>query len=956
MKPEELARLSIDQQLKDAGWTVVERNAFNPQDSAVAVCEELLQDNNRADYLLVLYGKAVGVIEAKRKGVDLRSPAVIAQAERYTHMLRPQFPCWESPLPFIFISNGQEILAKDAYLSDNTSFVPVLRFPRPYELCSRVSAINNKVFNEFQLLPPLERKGLRECQYEAITSFEASLKCGHRRALLVQATGAGKTRTACAIVHRLVKYSSSVRRVLFLVDRSNLAQAALLAFNTFEDEQHVPVFVNSLGVATLSESAQFNDVNTVLVSTIQLLYFIIGGALSDETCSNFDEDMSKVDSCGCEAAIDDSFDSAPIILPNNIQLRPDYFDLIIIDECHRSIYTKWRPVLEYFANHAIMLGLTATPIAETMEFFHNNVVSQYSFVQSVVDGINVPPVVYRIDTQLTRSGGQILAGETIHVGSHVFGNEQVKRAVTPVFYQGRDVQHSRAIMVPAQIYAVLQEYKNVVFTKLYPEREPNFAFLPKTLIFTQNERHAKLVEEICRDVFAVPASDQSFVQRITFKAGNSFARINAFRLQTACRIAITVTLISTGTDIPAVEILLFLTDIHSQVLYQQMKGRGVRYISDDSLREVTPNAEHKDHFVIIDAVGVTKSDKLVPQVVNNGTKRAYKSLEQVLEELSRGLLSDDNMMLLAQKICTLSNRGDKDELLELKKVAPLLDLSRLGQDIFTSLEQQLIPPFINSNEDNIERKALLSVLLTNVRARRKLIEISHGYFKLLPQQHDSVVLSGFMPNESEVRLKMLDKTLKQLADDEPLFQAYKDDALQMSDMSFKQLNRVQRILLQHDPFFEVSRLWADCAALYMSITEADTDRVVDCSVTYGAKVVVALTSKNELQAVTNIVPLLRFMFHHSTRLESWAQPVRFERLFQLWCNNNCSKFPMANEDLSLYRTLALQIVTGGALVNLQSLYAVNHLLCWHLPKHFREQSDLASSVFQSLSACLIWEK
>ena len=142
----------------------------------------------------------------------------------------------------------------------------------------------------------------------------------------------------------------------------------------------------------------------------------------------------------------------------------------------------------------------------------------------------------------------------------------------------------------------------------------------------------------------------------------------------------------------------------------------------------------------------------------------------------------------------------------------------------------------------------------------------------------------------------------------------------------------------------------------MSITEADADRVVDCSVTYGAKVVVALTSKNELQAVTNIVPLLRFMFHHSTRLESWAQPVRFERLFQLWCNNNCSKFPMANEDLSLYRTLALQIVTGGALVNLQSLYAVNHLLCWHLPKHFREQSDLASSVFQSLSACLIWEK
>ena len=938
MKPEELARSSIDKQLQDAGWTVVERNDFNPQDAAVAVREELLQDNNRADYLLVLYGKAVGVIEAKRKGIDLLSPNVIAQAERYTHMLRPQFPCWESPLPFIFLANGKEILSKSIHLGAEADFVSVKRFPRPYELRLSIPALKNEAFNEFLLLPPALPLGLRDCQIEAIKSVEASFQSGQRRALLVLATGAGKTRIACTVVHRLVSLSSAVRRVLFLVDRTNLALSALNAFKDYEDGQHRQVFANDLGVSILKKECPLSDSGTVWVATIQLLYSIMGGACDGSVCDN---------------SVDKN-------LPDHVLLRPDFFDLIIIDECHRSIYTKWRPVLEFFGGHALMLGLTATPIAETVSFFEHNVVFEYPFERSVVDGINVPPVVYQINTQLTEHGGQICKGETVEVISNLTGSLWVKAAKGTVGFSGDDIRTS--IIAPEQIRAVLQEYKDVVFTKLYPEREPNFAYLPKTLIFAQSEQHAQCIVQIVKEVFAIPDADQRFVQQITYSFEDSNQRIALFRNKQQCRVAVTVTLVSTGTDIPALEVLLFLTDVRSAVLYQQMKGRGVRSISDDQLHEVTPNAQYKDRFYIVDAVGVTESDKLLPRMSAAEHRVAYRSLEQVLEELSRGVVSDDNMLLLAQKLASISHRGDPDELQELQQLAPKLNLRGLAQNIFTSLNQGLFPSFVSSNAPNFERKALLDVLLCDMRARNKLIEIAHGYRKVLPQQRDAVIFSGFVGNkqsviDSELRLRSFESDLQRFAHEEPLMEGIISTDLQVSSCRKLLLHQLYQSWLAYHLDFNLNQIWADYVVVSASNVASHIDHA---SMSLFAQQreqsqlisIVPLDADSVRGVYTNLLVLFRFALHLCNTLESPASTARVERLLEQW--RSCQLlFPQDEEWEHIYSSVAHVIAINGAILSLRELYPLDSVLCRKISQLISGDVHKTEELLVSLSKLLL---
>ena len=932
MKPEELARLSIDQQLKDAGWTVVERNAFNPQDSAVAVCEELLQDNNRADYLLVLYGKAVGVIEAKRKGIDLLSPAVVAQAERYTHMLRPQFPCWELPLPFVFLANGKEFLSKNIHLGADTDFVSVQRFPRPYELRLSMPALNNEAFNEFLLLPPALPLGLRDCQYEAIKSVEASFQAGQKRALLVLATGAGKTRIACTVVHRLVCLSSAVRRVLFLVDRTNLALSALNAFKDYKDGQNRQVFADDLGVSILKKECPLSDYSTVWVATIQLLYSIMGGACDDSVCDNLVDAL--VDDKSLSTTAPNSSEIAPIKLPDNVLLRPDFFDLIIIDECHRSIYTRWRSVLEFFGGHALMLGLTATPIAETVCFFEHNVVFEYPFERSVVDGINVPPVVYQINTKLTEQGGQICKGETVEVISNLTGSSWVKAAKGTVGFSGDDIRTS--IIAPEQIRAVLQEYKEVVFSKLYPERESNFAYLPKTLIFAQSEQHAQCIVQIVKEVFAIPDADQSFVQQITYSFEDSNQRIALFRNKQQCRVAVTVTLVSTGTDIPALEVLLFLTDVRSAVLYQQMKGRGVRSISNDQLHEVTPNAQYKDRFYIVDAVGVTESDKLLPRMSAAEHRVSYRSLEQVLEELSRGVVSDSNMLLCAQKLAAISHRGDPDELLELQQLAPKLNLRGLAQNIFTNISQGLLPPFVSSNAPNFERKAMLAVLLCNMRARNKLIEIAHGYCKVLPQQRDTVIFSGFAGHkqsviESEQRIRSFESDLQKFAHEEPLMEGIISTDLQVSSCRKLLLHQLYQYWLADHLGFNLNQIWADYVVVSTSDVASNIDHASMSLFAHKREQsqlisIVPLDADSVRGVYTNLLVLFRFALHLCNTLESPASTVRVKRLLERWRSHQ-SLFPQDEKWGHIYSSIAHVIAINGAILSLSDLYPLDSVLC-----------------------------
>ena len=228
MTPEEKARVKIDQWFAEAGWHVVDRDEYEANITAAAIREVLLKGNLEADYFLFVNGKAIGVLEAKREEVDVSSYTVSEQVGTYARSVPHRYQAWQNPLPFIYKSNGKELLFKDLR-NEDSDWVSLNRMHTIKELVKMLG-----IDDPFAGLPTLRKRGLRDCQYEAITELEKSFRSGQRKALMVLATGAGKTYTACLAAYRMLSYTP-MRRVLFLVDRNNLGKQAEGEFGTFRE-------------------------------------------------------------------------------------------------------------------------------------------------------------------------------------------------------------------------------------------------------------------------------------------------------------------------------------------------------------------------------------------------------------------------------------------------------------------------------------------------------------------------------------------------------------------------------------------------------------------------------------------------------------------------------------------------------------------------------------------------
>ena len=570
MLPEEKARIKIDQWFYDAGWEVVNRDQYTPTSTAVAIREGLLKGNLEADYFLFINGKAVGVLEAKREEVDVSSGIVSDQVVTYAKNIPQYYQAYQRPLPLLYKSNGKIVLFKD-YRDNDSDFEEINRIHTPWEIV-KVLGIDDP----FAGLPTLRSKRLRDCQYEAVTELEKSFRIGQNRALMVLATGAGKTYTACLTAYRMLAYTP-MRRVLFLVDRNNLGKQAETEFGTFRLTDNGEAF-NMIYTVNRLKSAKVPIDSNVVISTIQRLFSLLKGEeISDnEEDEEYDEEQE-------------------IVLPGHPNLPHDFFDLIIIDECHRSIYGNWRKVLEYF-DTARLLGLTATPVPETMAFFNNNRIVNYTLEKSILDGVNVDCRIYRIKTKATEEGGAIMEGDRLKVETRYTG--EVKQVSNKETKNYTKEELNRSIINPAQIKLILNTYRDIVYTELFndPPREANMDYLPKTLIFALNEAHATNIVNIAKEVFG--RTDDRFVQKITYSVGDSNELIRQFRNDKDFRIAVTCTLVATGTDVKPLEVVIFMRDVVSLPLYTQMKGRGVRTIGDEQLRNVTPNAISKDCFYL----------------------------------------------------------------------------------------------------------------------------------------------------------------------------------------------------------------------------------------------------------------------------------------------------------------------------------------------------------------------
>ncbi len=898
LKPEEKARIKIDAMLKRAGWDVIPRSEMTPNRAACAIEEALMKGGLESDYLLFAGGKAIGVLEAKRKENHLETE-VQEQAEKYTRTLNSYHQYWFNPLPFSFISNGEELYFKDLR-EPEMAYIKLPEMFKPKELVD-MAGIEDE-FARLPAVPPVGPKGLRDCQYEAISNLETSMKLGEKKALIVLATGAGKTFTACTAAYRLLNYVNK-KRVLFLVDRNNLGTQADGEFGTYKLTETKNSFkdefvVNKLKKLTVKTTDDFgNEViqtntdnyneakrSSVLISTIQRLF----AALSGEPIEDSDDDEESDDGM---LFIDTVDSGSTVTLPDNPLLPPDFFDVIIIDECHRSIYGLWKSVLDYFSG-AQLIGLTATPTPEALAFFNNNRVVNYTLDRSIADGVNVDGHVFRIQTQITEAGTKLDKGERIKKKSNLTGD--VKKEKQPDQRVYENTQLDRSIVVPDQIKTVIQAYKDNIYTVLYPDRKPDWSMIPKTLIFAKKETHASDIVDAVKEVFGPEFPDGEvpphFVQKITCSQGNTNQLIKDFRNHSDFRIAVTVTLVATGTDVKPLECVMFMRDINSEILYTQMKGRGCRTIDDDKLQAVTHNATSKDFYYLIDAVGVTEHEKEIPGPTGRQPIVKYPSLAEVLEYLSHGDVEDDYLKILCKYMGRVVKKAEQADIDKLESMMGIT-LKEFINNIFKALDDPSFPVYTSQNDPNLERKKLITKLIDNNEAKKILLEVYAGFVKIAINQKDTLIGAGFSQEQAKEYIEQFENYVQDNRDEiEALRIIYNQENYAITH---EMLLDLKKKLLKYNGQLTPEYIWQCYSTMY-----GETGKVKNLL-------------KEETELLTNIIQLVRFAYKQNDELFSLNSS--FGSIFNLYCGQKQHSYNAEQQEV--VKEVALYILQNGCIDN-----------------------------------------
>ena len=633
MDPEQQARQTIDANLAAAGWAVQDLNAIDLYAAeGVAVREfPLVKGHGEADYLLYVNGEVVGVIEAKPEGHTLKG--VEAQSSRYSEGLPPELPAPHRPLPFLYESTGRLTQFTNGLDPDPRSR-EVFTFHQPPSLARYAALGRQQLRQRLRDLAdePLEERDLWPAQITAIHKLEESFARGRPRALIQMATGSGKTFTAANFCYRLVKHAKA-RRILFLVDRANLGKQTLKEFQQFRPPDDGRRFDELYGITRLTGQS-IRDSDKIVISTIQRVYAMLQGRElnpADEERSQYDEGRP--------------FAAEPMPVAYSESLPIEAFDFIVTDECHRSIYNLWRQVLEYF--DSFLVGLTATPSRQTIGFFHRNLVMEYGHQQAVADGVNVDFDVYRIRTRITEGGSTVDADYYVDKRDKLTRERRQELLDADLSY---DAGHlDRSVVAEDQIRTIARTFRDKL-----PEIFPDRTEVPKTLIFAKDDSHAEDIVTIVRQEFD---RGNDFCQKITYRTG--FIRVKqsdgsetwektstmtpedvlaAFRTSYNPRIAVTVDMIATGTDVKPLECLVFMRDVKSSLFFEQMKGRGVRVVKQAELKAVTGDAVAKDRFVIVDAVGVCETDKTESQPLD---RQKSVATQKVLNAIAMGNYSEE---------------------------------------------------------------------------------------------------------------------------------------------------------------------------------------------------------------------------------------------------------------------------------------------------------------------------
>lgn len=703
LNPEQKAREQIDNELVKSGWIIQDKSRINLSEGIGIAIREYQTDVGPADYVLFVNKKPVGIIEAKRAEEAVHMSIHEAQSEGYANA-KLKF-CENDPLPFVYESTG-DITKFTDYRDSKPRSREVFSFHRPetfVEWLRDTKSLRTRLHD----LPSLLHDGLRDCQITAIVNLEKSFKDARPKALIQMATGSGKTFTAITAVYRLLKYAKA-KRILFLVDTKNLGEQAEQEFMAYVPNDDNRKFTELYGVTRLKSSFIPAD-NQVYISTIQRMYSILKGVELDESVEEQNPNERA-----------QSKEPLPVVY--NEKIPPEFFDFIIIDECHRSIYNLWKQVLDYF--DVFQVGLTATPDNRTFGYFKQNLVSDYGYEKAVIDGVLVPYNVFTVQTKITQQGSKIKLGESVDKRERLTRKKFWEAVDEDIEYSGK--QLDKDIVNPSTIRTIIRAVKDNL-PAIFPDRkDKNGIFeVPKTLIFAKTDSHAEDIIEIVREEFG---ESNKFCKKITYRSEDDPKEVlSQFRNDYYPRIAVTVDMIATGTDIRPLEVLVFMRDVKSRSYYEQMKGRGTRTCSLEQLRATgTPSAKFtKDHFVIIDAIGVEASQKTDSRPLE---RSPGMSLKDVLQNVAMGNTSEDILSSLANRLLRLEKQINDKEKANFAAQANGQTISQVVRNLLTAYDPDVHFSIEERTREQLVGEPPVKIEDTIAQAKKQLIEQAVAIF------------------------------------------------------------------------------------------------------------------------------------------------------------------------------------------------------------------------------------
>jgi type I restriction enzyme R subunit len=840
LPPEKRARVLIDEQLTQAGWVVQDRKNIDLVNHVgVAVRETILKNvSGVADYLLYLNREIIGVIEAKPSGVTLTE--VQWQSHRYSKGLDEAQTkiavLYRDELPFIYEASGTETHYTNLYDPEPRAR-RIFNFQKPETLARIIRESENqkqatwrgRVHN----LPNTDGYDLRPASRRAVIAIEESLKANqHSRSLVQMATGAGKTRMAVTESYRLLKHAGFTR-VLFLVDRNNLGDQTLREFRDFTTPDDGRKFTDLYNVDKLTSSGMVGS-SAVVISTIQRVFSVLKGQTVP------DDDDPNLDGYTPEA---------PVEVQYSAELPPEAFDLVIVDECHRSIYGLWRGVIEYFDAHVI--GLTATPTKQTLGFFQQNLVSEYTFPQSVADKVNVDFEVYRIKTKISEEGGLIEAKTVVPVMDKRSREQRLLQLDEDLSYEAS--QLNRYVVSKSQIRTILETYRDRLFSEIFPGRR----VVPKTLIFAIDDNHA---EEIVTQVKEVFGKGNDFAAKITYNSDNPKKLLQDFRNSPTLRVAVTVDMIATGTDVRAIECVFFMRDVRSGTYFEQMKGRGARSMDDASFTSITPDATHKERFVIVDAVGVTEHDFVDAAPLERNKTVLLKTL---LEKAATFTITADETATLASRLARLSRELTPIENAELAALAgtPLQEITQqlvkiADPDTLAGVVQNA--PLDKDGKKDTEKAMsnfiaqIIKPIASNPQLRQRILEIRATHDLIFDEGNKDELLDARGVVDTSKAKSLVESWIKYIEDNKNEITAIQMLYSKPKNVSitYKEIKELAERIRRPHPTWTVDVLWNAYLALEPTKVR-----------------------KSAVHTTTDLVSLVRFTLGQMSELVPYAQLV-----------------------------------------------------------------------------------